>query len=85
MRALTLARPNKTPASQAIIDPNSIIFLLFEPLNKMSVQGIYQLYQYKKWNETHVRENEPLVSNLSFYSRKRSCAKYLLQMILKGS
>ena len=35
MRALTLARPNKTPASQAIIDPNSIIFLLFEPLNKM--------------------------------------------------
>ena len=46
MRALTLARPNKTPASQAIKDPNSIIFLLFEPLNKMSVQGIYQLYQY---------------------------------------
>ena len=46
MRALTLARPNKTPESQAIIDPNSIIFLLFEPLNKMSVQGIYQLYQY---------------------------------------
>ena len=26
MRALTLARPNKTPASQAIIDPNSMIF-----------------------------------------------------------
>ena len=46
MRALTLARPNKTPALQAITDPNSIIFLLFEPLNKMSVQGIYQLYQY---------------------------------------
>ena len=31
---LTLARPNKTPALQAIIDPN-FNFLLFEPLNKM--------------------------------------------------
>ena len=41
------ARPNKTLALQAIIDPNSnFSFIRTAQQNASSVQEIYQLYQY---------------------------------------